>query len=216
MGATPPALMLTGYQALVKTVCVAVGCVSRLQCDTSLACRVWMPSHPRNYPWWSARCCRSSLSSRPAWATQVRSITLPVYLSGNGPHALFSIAAGVGLCSCSGHMQKQAMIALHDLLWPAGELFVRAYIKRLAERLSAQPGAYVTERPVQQADQQLHGNGAMNGGRSAASLQSAGLGGAGAAKSAHGSSISSTGSPGIATVVAAQSTDKSMPAMRQL
>ena len=91
-----------------------------------------------------------------------------------------------------------------------------AYIKRLAERLSAQPGAHVTERPVQQADQQLHGNGAMDGVRSAAQLQSAGVGGAGAASTAYGSPISSVGSTGIATVAAAQSTDKSMPAMRQL
>ena len=53
---------------------------------------------------------------------------------------------------------------------------MRAYIKRLAERLSAHPGAYVTERPVQQADRQLYGNGSVYGVRSAAQLQSAGLG----------------------------------------
>ena len=93
---------------------------------------------------------------------------------------------------------------------------MRAYIKRLAERLSAQPGAYVTERPIQQAGRQLNGNGAMNGARSAAQLQSAGLNGAGTARAAYGSPVSSIGSPGIATVAAAQSTDKSMPAMRQL
>ena len=93
---------------------------------------------------------------------------------------------------------------------------MRAYIKRLAERLSAQPGAFVTERSVQQADRQLYGNGAMNSARSAAQLQSTGLGGASAARAVYGNPVSSIGSPGIATVAAAQSTDKSMPAMRQL
>ena len=42
---------------------------------------------------------------------------------------------------------------------PAGQLFVRAYLKRLAERLSAQPGAQVTDMPVQRTDRQYFGNG---------------------------------------------------------
>ena len=42
---------------------------------------------------------------------------------------------------------------------PAGQLFVRAYLKRLAERLSAQPGAQVTDMPVQRADRQYSSNG---------------------------------------------------------
>ena len=42
---------------------------------------------------------------------------------------------------------------------PTGELFVKAYLKRLAERLSAQPGAQVTDKPVQRMDRQQYGNG---------------------------------------------------------
>ncbi len=45
----------------------------------------------------------------------------------------------------------------------AGQLFVRAYLKRLAERLSAQPGAQVTDMPVQRMDRQYYGNGSGNG-----------------------------------------------------
>jgi len=36
---------------------------------------------------------------------------------------------------------------------------VRAYLKRLAERLSAQPGTQVTDKPVQRMDRQQYGNG---------------------------------------------------------
>ena len=41
----------------------------------------------------------------------------------------------------------------------AGQLFARAYLKRLAERLTAQPGAQVTDMPVQRIDRQYYGNG---------------------------------------------------------
>lgn len=41
----------------------------------------------------------------------------------------------------------------------AGQLFVRAYLKRLAERLSAQPEAQVTNMPVQRMDRLYNGKG---------------------------------------------------------
>ena len=40
---------------------------------------------------------------------------------------------------------------------------MRAYLKRLAERLSAQPGAQVTDMPVQRMDRQMYGSGNGNG-----------------------------------------------------
>ena len=98
-------------------------------------------------------------------------------------------------------------------LWLAGELFLRAYLKRLAERLSAPPGAPVADLPVQRMDRQQYSNGALSG------IQMTGAASAemsGSTVMAYGTPVASSGSPGATTVAAAQAVDKSMPAMRKL
>lgn len=88
---------------------------------------------------------------------------------------------------------------------------MRAYLKRLSERLSAQPGAPVTDLPVQQADRQRYNNGPVT------DIQ---LAGAAAVSARTGtvawSPVASSGSIGAATVAAAQIEEQGMPAMRQL
>ncbi|CAL5225145.1 g7925 [Coccomyxa viridis] len=93
-----------------------------------------------------------------------------------------------------------------------GQLFARAYLKRLAERLSAQPGAQVTDMPVQRMDRQFYGN--SNGGGSVVDMQLQGAALSGGPSMAYREPVAA--SPGAATVVAAQGRDKSMPAMRKL
>ena len=93
---------------------------------------------------------------------------------------------------------------------------MRAYLKRLAERLSARPGVPVTDLPVQRMDRQQYGNGALSGIQmtGAASAEMPGM--SESAVMAYGIPVASSGSPGAATVAAAQAVDKSMPAMRKL
>lgn len=98
---------------------------------------------------------------------------------------------------------------------------MRAYLKRLAERLSAPPGLPVTDLPMQRMDRQQYGNGALSGIQmtGAASAELSGM--SESAVMAYGlpaqpHPVASSGSSGAATVAAAQAVDKSMPAMRKL